>query len=60
MEGGGERVRNVQKNVLVMKYNKNVNIPYCGECLSVSTRYCGVAGVVARGKNIARTWLFKG
>ena len=37
VEGGGERGRNVQKNVLVMKCNKNVNIPYCGEYLSVKT-----------------------
>ena len=37
-EGGVERGRNVEKNVLVMKCNENVNIPYCGECLSVSTR----------------------
>ena len=34
---GGERGRNVEKNVLVMKCNKNVNIPYCGEYLSVDT-----------------------
>ena len=27
VEGGGEKGRNVEKNVLVMKYNKNVNIP---------------------------------
>ena len=33
-KGGGE---NVEKNVLVMKCNKNVNIPYCGEYLSVKT-----------------------
>ena len=42
-----------------MKCNKNVNIPYCGEYLSVKTGQCGVAGIVAKGKNIARTWLFK-
>ena len=35
--GGGERGRNVDKNVLVMKCNKNVNIPYSRECLSVNT-----------------------
>ena len=34
VEGGGERGRNVKKNGLVMKCNKNVNIPYCGEYLS--------------------------
>ena len=29
-EGGGEeRGKNVEKNVLVMKCNKNDNIPYC-------------------------------
>ena len=33
-KGGG----NVEKNVLVMKCNKNDNIPYCQECLSVNTR----------------------
>ena len=26
-EGGEERRRNVEKSVLVMKYNKNINIP---------------------------------
>ena len=46
--------------MLVMKCNKKVNIPYCGEYLSVDTGHCGVAGVVAKGKNIVRTWLFKG
>ena len=59
-EGGGEKQRNVEKNVLVMKCNKNVNIPYCGECLLVNTGYCDVAGIVAKRRNIARTWLFKG
>ena len=57
---GGERDRNVEKNVLVMKCNKNANIPYCGECLSVKTGECGFADVVAKGKNVARTLLFKG
>ena len=56
-EGKGEEM---SKNVLVMKCNKNVNIPYCGECLLVNTGYCDVAGIVAKRKNIARTWLFKG
>ena len=37
-EGGEERSSNFKKNVLVMKCNKNVNIPYCWECLSVNTR----------------------
>ena len=36
-EGGGERGMNVKKNVLVMKFNKNLNIPYYGEYLSVNT-----------------------
>ena len=36
-EGGGKRGRNVEKNVLVIKYNKSVNIPYYGEYLSVNT-----------------------
>ena len=31
MEGGEESERNVEINVLVIKCNKNVNIPYCGE-----------------------------
>ena len=53
----GESGRNVEKIVLVMKCNKNVNIPYCGEYLSVDTGQCGVAGIVAKGKNIVRTWL---
>ena len=57
---GGERGRNVEKNVLVMKCNKNVNVPYSREYLSVETGWCGVAGIVAKGKNIARTELFKG
>ena len=35
--GGGERGGNVEKNVLVMKCNKNVNTTYCGEYLSVDT-----------------------
>ena len=34
-EGGGGG--NVEKNVLVMKCIKNVNIPYCGEHLSVNS-----------------------
>ena len=36
---GGEEwgCRNVEKNVLAMKCNKNVNIPYCEEYLSVKT-----------------------
>ena len=37
VEGGGERGRNVEKNVLVVKCNKNVNITYSGEYLSVDT-----------------------
>ena len=37
VEGGGERGRNVEKNVLVVKCNKSVNIPYSGEYLSVDT-----------------------
>ena len=41
-----------------MKWNENDNIPYCGEYLLVNSG--GVAGVVAKGNNIARTWLFKG
>ena len=36
-ERGGERERNVEKNVLVMKCNKSTNIPYSGEWLSVKT-----------------------
>ena len=40
MEVGG-RVRvegeECQKNVLVMKCNQNVNIPYCGEYLSLNS-----------------------
>ena len=35
--GGGLRGRNVEKNVVVMKCIKNVNIPYCGEHLSVNS-----------------------
>ena len=46
--------------MLVMKCNKNVNVPYSREYLSVETGWCGVAGIVAKGKNIARTELFKG
>ena len=45
--GGGERGtgRNVKKkNVLVMKSNKNVNVPYCAEYLSVNSG--GVALVI--------------
>ena len=34
-EGREESGRNVVRIVLVMKCNKNVNIPYCGEYLSV-------------------------
>ena len=59
-EGREESGRNVGKNVLVMKCNKNVNIPYCLEYLSRKTGWCGIAGIVAKGKNIARTYLFKG
>ena len=33
--GNGER-KECQKNVLVMKSNKNVNVPYCAEYLSVN------------------------
>ena len=29
--GSGVGGRNVEKNVFVMKCNKNANIPYCGE-----------------------------
>ena len=36
--GGGKRGRNVEKNVLVTKFNKNVNLPYCGEYLSMNNR----------------------
>ena len=43
-----------------MKSNENGNISYCGKYLSVSSGWCGVAGIVAKGKNIKRTWLFKG
>ena len=44
--------------VLVMKCNENDNLPCCAESLSVMLD--GVVVVVAKGKNIARTWLFKG
>ena len=54
-EGREESGRNVVRIVLVMKCNKNVNIPYCGEYLSVDTGWCGVIGMVTKGKNIART-----
>ena len=34
---GGERgTEGMSKNVLVMKSNKNVNVPYCAEYLSVN------------------------
>ena len=32
-EEGGESERNIEINVLVMKCNKSVNIPYCGKYL---------------------------
>ena len=32
---GERKGEECQKNVLVMKCNKNVNIPYCGEYLSM-------------------------
>ena len=54
-EGKEESGRNVERIVLVMKCNKNINIPYCGEYLSVDTGRCGAAGMVPKGKNIART-----
>ena len=49
-----------KKRVLVIKCNENNNLRYCGEYLSVNSGKCGVAGIVPEGKNIARTWLFKG
>ena len=54
-EGREESGRNVERIVLVMKCNKKVNIPYCGKYLSVDTGWCGVAGMVPKGKNIVRT-----
>ena len=56
--GGEERGRNVEK--LVTKCNKNVNLPYCGEYLSVNTGQCDIAGIVGKGENSTRTRLFKG
>ena len=56
---GERKEEECQKNVLVMKCNKNVNIPCSEEYLSVDIEYCGAAGRVAKGKNIAITWLFK-
>ena len=50
-----ESGRNVGKNVLVMKCNKNVNIQYRVEYLSLKSGWCDVAGIVSKGKNIART-----
>ena len=47
-----------KKRVLVIKSNENDNVLYCGGYLSVNSGKCGVAGIVAEGKNIARTWLF--
>ena len=35
--GGRGKGKNVEKSVLVMKCNKNIKIPYCGEYLSVKT-----------------------
>ena len=54
-EGREEIGENVEKSVLVMKCNKKVNIPYCGEYLSVDTGRWGIAGIVPKGKNIAKT-----
>ena len=42
-----------------MKYNENDNLSYCGEYLSVNYGQCDVADIVAKGKKIARTWLFR-
>ena len=53
-EGREESGRNVKKNVLVMKCNKSVNIPYCEETL-VEAGWCGIACIVAKGKTIVRT-----
>ena len=54
---GGERRKWEEccKNCVSHECNKNVNIPYCGEYLSVDTGWCGVIGMVTKGKNIART-----
>ena len=52
---GERKGEECQKNVLVMKCNKNANIPCCGKYLSVDIGYCGAAGRVAKGKNIAIT-----
>ena len=57
MEKGEERS---EKMVLVIKCNENINLPYCGEYLSVNPGKCDVAYIVAKEKNITRTWLFKG
>ena len=37
VEGRGKRGRDVIKMCLVMKSNKNVNIPHCGEYLLMNT-----------------------
>ena len=42
-----------------MKCNENDNPAYCGEYLSVNSGQCDAAGIVAEGKNIVGTWLFK-
>ena len=52
---GGAGGGGMSKKMFVMKCNKNANIPYCGEYLSVDTGQCGVAGIAAIGKNVART-----
>ena len=52
--------REVEKRMLVMKYNESDNLPYCGEYLSVNFEKRSVTGIVAQGKNLARNWLFKG
>ena len=43
-----------------MKSNENGNIPYCGKYLSVSSGWCGVAGIVSKGKNIRELGYLKG
>ena len=57
VESGGMKV---EKRMLIMKYSKDDNLPYCGEYLSVNSEECSVAAIVEKRKNIAKTCLFKG
>lgn len=45
--------------MLVIKHNESDNLSCCGVYLSVSSEYCGVAGILKKGRILPELGYFK-